>query len=112
MSADKQNVQVYEGDFASLIVTIKDEVGVALPLTGYAAAWIMAAAPGGRAILTKTIGNGGITIQDAVGGVLSILLTSADTANVGQFWHQLVLTDQSGIVSTVTTGTLALKART
>lgn len=111
MSADKQNVTLYAGDDCILAYTIVDETGEALPLAGASLVWTLGRQPAGPTIVTKTNANG-ITITNAAAGQVSVLVSHADTVGLtGTLWHQLVLTDVAGSVSTVATGYIAMKQR-
>ena len=113
MSSDKQNATVFAGDDAILNVAITDENGVALDLTGCTLEWAMAPFGGATALTTKTVANGGITVDAPGTGVASIFLTHTDTAGLsGKMWHQLVVTDGDGMISTVMSGTLTFIPRT
>jgi hypothetical protein len=112
MSVDRQNVTAYAGDDLILAVMIKSETGAPLAIAGASFVWILASKAGGQPILTKTTSND-ITITNASIGAVSILLRHADTVSlVGPMWHQLVMTDGSGRISTVTTGTITFTKRT
>lgn len=111
MAEDKQNVTLYAGDNLRLLISVTDENGAALDLTGYSAVWTMAENAGDTAVVTKSTDGGAVTIVgDAVGHV-AIALSPVDTAQVGRWWHQLVITSPGGAVSTVTTGSMTIKPR-
>lgn len=116
MSADRQNVTLYSGDDCILAISIVDETGVALNVTGATFVWSLARTAGTPAILTKTSAGGGVVITNATTGAVQVTLTHNDTAASSvppfQYWHQLVMTDPSGNVSTVTTGYITVRART
>ena len=111
MSADCQNVTLYAGDDAAFGVPVLDETGAPLPLIGASFAYTIATDEGETALVTKTVGNG-VTVTDPANGLLTIAIGHADTLTfLGPMWHQLVMTDASGDVSTLMTGTLTFKAR-
>lgn len=112
MAADSQNFSVYAGDDAIINTSIVDENGKPLSLIGSTFIWTLSPAAGGAAVVTKTLG-GGITLTHPASGALAIQVGHADTAGlVGAMWHQLVMTEPNGSVSTVTTGTITFKVRT
>lgn len=112
MSADNQDVSLYEGDTLNLTIPITDEAGAALDLTGAQLEWVLADSPGSIPLLTKTTASG-ITVSNPVTGVAVVGITHADSANLGGiYWHQLVVTDAFGDVATVTTGAFTVKVRT
>ena len=111
MSADKQNATIYAGDDAILSISIVDENGKPLSISGSSFIWTLAAMAGSTAVLSKTL-SGGIVVTHALSGYLSVNITHTYTTGlVGPMWHQLVMTDGSGNVSTITTGTLTFIAR-
>lgn len=112
MSVDRQNVTTYAGDDLILAVMIRSENGAPLAITGASFVWTLAPKAGGQPVLTKTTADD-ISITNAAIGAVSILLKHADTATLsGPMWHQLVMTDGSGRVNTVTTGTITFTKRT
>jgi hypothetical protein len=112
MSVDRQNVTIYAGDDLIMAVMIKSETGGPLAITGTNFVWTLAAKAGGQPVLTKTNADD-ISITNAAIGAVSILLRHGDTNGLsGPMWHQLVMTDGSGRVSTVTTGTITFTTRT
>jgi hypothetical protein len=112
MSADRQNVTVYAGDDVILAVLIKSEAGVPLAINGASFVWKLAPTAGGQPTLTKTSADD-ITITNAAIGSVSVLIRHTDTVGFsGSMWHQLVMTDSAGRVSTVTTGTMTFTKRT
>lgn len=112
MSVDKQNATIYAGDDAVLSIAIVDENGKPLSVSGASFAWILAASAGATATLSKTLSSG-IVVTHALSGYVSVNISHTDTTGLlGPMWHQLVMTDGSGDVSTVTTGTLTFVGRT
>jgi hypothetical protein len=108
-----QNAYLYAGDNASLNYAITDESNNPLNLTGSSLVYIIAANEGGAAIVTKSTANGGISVTNAAGGLLTVSLASADTASLsGVLWQQLVMTDANSAVTTLSTGTITFEQRT
>jgi hypothetical protein len=107
MALNNQNAYLYAGDNAVLNYAITDESNNPLNLTGASLTYIIAAHDGAAAIITKTTADGGITVTNAAGGLLSVSLASADTTNLsGMLWQQLVMTD-----ATLSTGTITFEQR-
>jgi hypothetical protein len=112
MSADCQNVTTYAGDNIVLNFTVVDENGNALNLTGATFAYSLAPDEGDVAVLVKSSATVGISVTSAVTGLLSVTILNTDTPLLlGPMWHQLVMTDASGNVSTLMTGIITFKAR-
>lgn len=113
MSVANQNATLYAGDDAVLAYNLTDETGAPLNLTGATFTYTISAYDGGSAVVTKTTAAGGINVTNATGGLLSVNLSHIDTANLsGSLWQQLVMTDGSGDVSTLSTGYITFLLRT
>lgn len=114
MSMDQQDVTVYLGDDSILTVAVTNESGQALDVTGASFAWLIAQYAGMPALVSKSTASGGISVTAPTTGQVQITVTHADTSSLGAgvFWHQLVMTDSSGDVSTVMTGTFTVTLRT
>lgn len=112
MAADRQNFTLYVGDDAMLDVAIVDENAAPLPLDGASFVWTLSRQVGSKALITKRTGNG-ITITDSAHGAVQIAVSHNDSVLLppGAYWHQLVLTDAVGLVSTVTTGYVTILNR-
>lgn len=112
MTATEQDFRVYVGDVVDLEVTITDGATPPAPinLTGYTAfTWTVKAfgfTDDIVADITKTLTNG-ITVTDAVNGILVINLLRIDTLEMaGDYYHELVAVDGSGNVAMVMNGKL------
>ncbi len=104
------NFEINSGDTLNAVISVINDAGAAVNITGYSARWKMSPRIGASASSSKTVGSG-ITLTTPTSGILTISLTSADTANrCGAYVHELVLTDGSGNVSTAMTGRLTIKA--
>ena len=107
----KQNFEITAGDTVPVIVTISDDSGAAVNLTGASARW--AAAPGtprrfGSPVITKDPGAG-IAITNAAAGELTVTLEPADTeALSGDYFHELQVTDSSGSITTPLSGLMTV----
>ncbi|PEL12651.1 hypothetical protein [Bacillus sp. AFS017336] len=100
MTSLKQNFSMYAGDSKEIVVSVVDENGVALPLSGATVKWILM---NNSSSITKNTTNG-ITLS---GSDIHIKLDPADTLTLtGLYEHEIELTDSLGNVSTVTKGTV------
>lgn len=108
MAAEHQNAELYAGDSAELEIALTDEEGAALDLSGATLAWKLARTPHAAAEVSKASGSG-ISIS---GSTATVALDDTETADLlGDYWHQLVVTDASGNVSTLATGTITFRKR-
>lgn len=108
-----QSLRMHSGDSKTLDVTVKNTAGAVVDLTSFTATWeasvlnadgSFAASPS----ITKSTVSG-ITITDAEGGELQIVLQPSDTDSLtGDFYHELELTSGGGVISTVMTGKLTI----
>lgn len=71
------NLSIYAGETRTLVVTVTDQDGVAIDLTGAAITYTLNL----PTPVTKTVGAG-ITITGALTGEFEIVLTEADTQDV------------------------------
>lgn len=102
------NVKINSGDTMNLVVTVIDDAGAAVNITGYSATWKLAVRNDASADVSKAVGSG-ITLTTPASGILTIALTAADTADrCGAYVHELQLTDGSGNVSTALCGRLTI----
>jgi hypothetical protein len=104
---------LYQGDTRRIVVTVQDAAGQPVGLVGVAAKWQAAPGTADRfsptAVITKEIGAG-IEITDGVAGELTISLAPEDTAGLtGTYYHELQITDASGDITTVLTGTMTVR---
>jgi len=100
------NLSIYAGETRTLVVTVTDQDGVAVDLTGADITYI-ANLP---TPLTKTVGSG-VTVTDAASGEFEIALTQADTvgydANV-RVQHECKILTSGAEVLVAFTGTLTV----
>jgi len=101
------------GDSKVLQVTVKDEAGVAINITGATFTWALSKkkSSGGFSptlLLTKTVGSG-ITLVTPASGRLDIALLPADTdALKGSYYQELQMVDTATNKSTVLDGTITI----
>ena len=109
------NLKMYRGDTAEFRVTALDIDGNPLNLTG-ASAWFTAkrttSDDDNSAVFQKTVGNG-ITIIDAINGIMLVRLAEADTSSIAgkeYLEYDLQVKDTSNGVWTVARGSLLVLA--
>ena len=112
MAHQVQNFEIHAGDDLTLQVSVTDDAGQPVNLTGAQVAWQASRGRADRfsstAVLAKASGTG-ITVTDAAGGVFEVDLAAADTAGLrGAFYHEAKVTDAAGDKSTVFTGTMTV----
>lgn len=95
------------GETVTLSITATDSTGAALNLTGSTLAWILS--DGERTQVTKSTDDG-ITVTNAAGGLFSIRLDAADTADLpdGLYYHRAQVTDADDAVTTLLSGRVRL----
>lgn len=112
MAETGQDVTIYGGNDVAIDVSILDAVGEALDITGASLEWGMAPRAADDATLRKSTEGGGgeIDVTDPAGGLLTVYLDPADTAELhGEYRHELRMTDAVGKVTTLLTGTLTIR---
>lgn len=106
----EQDVSIYSGNDALLQLTVNDESGNPIDLSG-ALALIWALAKTARAavpLVEKTLGAG-VTIIDAVNGRADITVDAEDIEPLsGTYYHEVRLTNIAGKKVTVTFGTVTI----
>ncbi len=110
MAENNQDFDCYAGETKSLVVTVydKDDHDAPVDLTGATATWKMKRA--GTTILTKTVGGGITFASDPTTGVMTIALSTTDTAQTaGAYTHECRVTLASGDVATVFNGTAQIR---
>jgi hypothetical protein len=98
------------GDTAQLVVTVTDDAGDPVTLTGATAAFALARTRGDDPVITKSTIDGGITLTDPANGELTVTVDGTDTADLGgphgrRYYYEVTLGDETGQTATVTTGT-------
>lgn len=97
------------GDTKRLEVTVRDEAGAIVDLTGSSIRWRIARSVSSVALISKAIGTG-ITVVNATLGRFDILLTAAESATlpVAALYHESEVIDSGGQVSTILRGTVTV----
>lgn len=99
---ENQNFTMVSGDTKVIEVTVDS-----VDLSGASIKWIMHQF-GAEKVRKETPGT--ITVTDAVGGLLQIKLDPTDTASlVGDYSHEMEVTDAAGNVSTVMSGRVSVQ---
>ena len=102
-----QDFEMHSGDTKEITITVTDSVGSIVVLAGTIIAWGLYTAPGvSTATVTKTTTAGDIAIS---GNTCVFTLAPADTTSLtGRYYHELEVTDASGVVETTTTGWITI----
>lgn len=104
MTTRNQNFVMYAGNTMEIEVPVDNT-----ELTGASIKWAMKRSVKSEDTLFRETPSG-IVITDAAAGIFTIRLESCDTKDlVGAFYHEAELTDTIGNVSTIMTGTIAIK---
>lgn len=90
----------YAGNTLQVRVTVLDETGAALNLTGASLIYILCDSAGAE-VLRKTSEAGEITTS---GNVATIAIDAGDTDGLAEAYHELQCTDALGYVSTLLAG--------
>lgn len=98
----EQNYSMASGDSKQLIVTIVDDAGAPVDVTGGTVVYVIA----DREVrVTKTTGDGVVIDESTV----TVTLDPADTAALaGLYGHEMQVTDVAGHVYTVLTGQVSI----
>jgi hypothetical protein len=105
MTIKGQNLEIYQGDNKNIIITVYDENGGLVTLSGYSAVWCAYKQTPFTVAIEKSTTNG-ITILDPSSGQLQITIEQSDTENLtpNVYAHQCEVEDAFGNHATVTTG--------
>ena len=113
MTEIAQNDILWAGDNRTYVITVHDQQGQAIDLTGATAFWRLAkSAKAAADLVSKASATGGIVL-DEVGGTwrLSVFLDHADTVNIppGEYYHEArVILDSK--LYTVAVGMVEIKS--
>lgn len=101
------NLSFYAGDSRNLIVTVVDQNGEIVPLTGATIKWILVSQD---TIMLSKKTDSGITLSDPAMGQFTIALTASDTKTLnGTYQHMARVTTADGNSSIVLTGTVIVE---
>jgi hypothetical protein len=117
MTLTNQDIPTEPGDFIAgdtlvAIVHVTDDDGTDYDLSAVTAVdFVLATRRGGTPVVSKALGDG-VTITDAAGGLLRVVVESAETLSLaGNYHHETRVTEPSR-VATVSVGSLYVTART
>jgi hypothetical protein len=112
MAEVNQDFEMFRGDDATLVISVKNADGSPKNLTGSTAIrWAMSRSPSDDvALISKTLGSG-VSYIDQIGGVFQVQIAAADTEDLSprSYYHEAEVTDASNRKSTVLIGTVAIK---
>jgi len=99
----------FEGDTLEMVFTWKDSAGDVVPLTGYTAKMDIRSSVTDETALLSLNHMNGITLDD-ISPNLSVLVTDQQTATLGKgkYVYDIELTEPSGKVNTLVSGTIVL----
>lgn len=110
MTAENQRARMYSGDSQTVKITVTDDDGNPVDLSG-SQELTFAVARYGTTEVTKTLSGGGITVTGSDNNVATIQLDASETADLeGEFDIELQQTDGGGNVATLTRGVLTIEA--
>lgn len=110
MATSLQNFRATSGDDIAIDVTVTDSDDAAVDITGCLIRWGARKVGETSTAISKSTTDGGITITDGPAGQFRVSLDPADTASLsGVFEHEAELTDLTGAVSTVCTGSMRIE---
>lgn len=104
-----QNITIVAGNSLSVHVTVSDEDGAAIDLTGATVKWQVATSPDGTRsdpVISKQTGSG-ISIL-ASGVTIAIDPIDTITLRPGTYYHEVQVSLGDGTVGTVTQGTFLI----
>ena len=106
--ADAQNFEMHQGNDKSIEVSVVNNAGAAVDVSGATGAQyeLAISRSASAAAVTKTLGAG-ITI---VTSTVTIVLADTDTEDIsGPYYHELELIDASGYIHTAMYGYVTIK---
>lgn len=106
----EQTISVYRKNDMLLQISVTDETGAALDLTGAALTFAVRSISGASTIFMKTLANG-ITVANVLAGTIEIDLTAAETdIQPGTYRLELLVTDVNGNRYTALVGMFSVLA--
>jgi hypothetical protein len=106
----EQNLEMYAGDTREIDDAIVESDGSAKDLTDADITFVLFNENTDEILVTKTV-NFGVTVVDAIGGLIRILLLPADTVDIkpGNWYrYEIEVVDQYLNVGTVTVGNIII----
>lgn len=109
MAHKTQNFDLHAGDEDTLAITITNEAGAAINITGAALRFGMARRLSDPAPLVEKSDGAGITITDGPNGQCEIALAKADTVKLsGSYAYEIEAIPSGGKDKTVLNGTIEI----
>ena len=110
--ATPNNFRMTAGDTKVLVVTVTDDDGLAVDLTGATVKWQAARSFGKDAAISKATGGSGIVLNDPANGQFTITLNPSDTEDLsGEYFHEAEVTATDTTISTVLQGSFKINPR-
>lgn len=108
MAAVQQDFTMWAGNKVTFQVTVTDEDGAAVNISGFAISWVLRMyALATEDLVVKTVGAG-VTLTNPTQGVFTVALDSEDTIDLaGNYYHEAARTD-AGSETTYLTGTVTI----
>lgn len=104
-----QDFDMFAGDTKNLVVTVTDNSGSIVDLTGGQVTWVLKRNLGASPLVTKTSTVAGQIDMGGTSGQFTVHVLPADTTGFsGMYYHEAVFTDVAGNVSTVMTGRVVI----
>lgn len=103
MTKRNQDFSMFAGDTKDIVVTMSDSTN----LTGATIAWVLRRGGVTGTVEVPKSTTSGISISNTT---FTVRLSASDTANLkGRYYHEAEVTDVSGNVSTVMTGSISIE---
>jgi hypothetical protein len=105
-----QDFYIYVGDTRSLVITVQDNSGSPVNLTGATIKWVLV--KDDQAVLFKdNQSNGGVSITNAANGQCTLSIQAKDTISLtpGAYIHEARMIDSSGNSSIIFTGNVTVQ---
>lgn len=111
MAQENQNISAWIGDDFVITLTVYNIDGDEVNITNLNdALWVLKRHGASEtSFVSKTLGAG-IAIIDGPGGVLTVTVDAADTADLvpGIYYHEIRIVDSSNLITTIMSGTMTL----
>lgn len=114
MALTCQNFTLYQNDDKILDITVRDENEALVDISGTSAAqWIVKKFADSTTVdITKTLAASQINVATSgANGVVLVTIASTDTTSlaIGEYYHELRITDAAGKDTTICIGTIDLR---
>lgn len=105
MVTTAQSISIFAGNTAVIKLTVLDKAGIAFPVEDYICTFIIKVNKGDSTSVVEIIADP----SDIIGNIVYFRLTREDTANIGTFWFEALVSDEESeplLLSTVAQGRL------